>query len=129
MTAHQSIVAAYKSFEEAYLRGDAETISQMYTDDAQLLAPEAPIIKGREAIGQVWKGLLGTGGNHVRVEVLEVQESGDWAYEIGRFVATAADGRCLNAGKYLVIWKRDETGQWKTHRDVMNWDVPPVAEH
>lgn len=65
---------------------------QMYSEDAQLLAPEAPIIKGREAIAEVWKALLGTGGNHVRVEILEVQESGDWAYEIGRFVALRPTG-------------------------------------
>ena len=127
MTAHECIVAAYKDFEEAYLRGDAEALSQMYTDDAEVLAPEAPIIKGREAIRDAWKGFVGTGGNQVRVEVREVQENGDWAYDIGRFVATAADGRCLNAGKYLVIWKRDEIGHWKIHRDIMNWDVPPVA--
>ena len=47
MTAHQVIVEGYKSFEEAYLRADAEKISQMYTDDAELLALAVPIIKGR----------------------------------------------------------------------------------
>jgi hypothetical protein len=51
---------------------------------------------------------------------------GDWAYEIGRFTASAPDGSVLNVGKYIVIWKRQATGEWKTHRDIFNWDIPPA---
>jgi hypothetical protein len=59
------------------------------------------------------------------VKIGEVQESGDWAYEVGTFSASAPDGKVLNAGKYIVIWKRESTGEWKTHRDIFNWDIPP----
>ena len=124
-TAGEAITEAYKAFEEAFFRGEADTISRMYTEDAEWLVPEAPIVRGREAIRQVWASIIGSGGNTVRVDVLEVQESGDWAYDIGTFKASAPDGNVLNAGKYIVIWKRQSTGERKIHRDIFNWDVPP----
>jgi ketosteroid isomerase-like protein len=68
----------------------------------------------------------GSGGNSVRVDIGEVQESGDWAFEVGTFAASAPDGKVLNARKYIVIWKRQSTGDWKTHRDIFNSDIPPV---
>jgi len=124
-TAREAIAEAYKAFEEAYYKGEADTISRMYTEDAELLIPEAPIVKGREAIGQVWARILGSGGNTVRVDIREVEESGDWAYEVGAFEASAPNGNVLNAGKYVVIWKRQSTGERKIHRDIFNWDIPP----
>ena len=124
--AHEAIAEGYKAFEVAYHQGDADTISRMYTADAELLIPEAPIVRGREAIAEVWKRLLGSGGNHVRVDIGEVQEGGNWAYEVGQFTASAPDGSFLNAGKYIVIWKRQSTGEWKIHRDIFNSDVPPA---
>lgn len=124
-TAREAIAEAYKAFEEAYYKGEADTISRMYTEDAELLIPEAPIVRGREAIGQVWASILGPGGNTVRVDIQEVEESGDWAYEVGTFKGSAPNGTVLNAGKYVVIWKRQSTGERKIHRDIFNWDIPP----
>ena len=124
-TAREVIIKAYKGFEDAFFRGDVDTLSQIYTEDAEWLVPSAPVIRGRDAIGQAWKNVLGSGGNSVRVDVGEVQESGDWAYEVGAFTARAPDGKVLNAGKYIVIWKRQPNGDWKAHRDVFNWDIPP----
>jgi uncharacterized protein (TIGR02246 family) len=124
--AHEAIAEGYKTFEEAYHRGDADTISRMYTEDAEWLIPEAPIVRGRQAIAQAWKRILGSGGNNVRVDIGEVQESGDWAYEVGRFTTSASDGSILNAGKYIVVWKQDSTGEWKIHRDIFNADIPPA---
>jgi ketosteroid isomerase-like protein len=98
----------------------------MYTEDAEWLIPEAPIVRGREAIAQAWKRILGSGGNNVRVDTGEVQESGHWMYEVGRFTASAPDGSVLNAGKYIVIWKRDSNGEWKIHRDIFNADFLPA---
>jgi ketosteroid isomerase-like protein len=124
MRAHQAIAKGYEAFQEAYHRGDSDAISRMYTEDAELLVPETPTIRGREAIAQAWKHILGSGGNNVRVDIGEVQETADWAYEVGRFTASAPHGSLLNAGKYIVIWKRHSTGEWKIHRDIFNADIP-----
>jgi ketosteroid isomerase-like protein len=122
------ITEAYKAFEENFFKGDADALSLIYTDDAELLVPEAPPIKGRAAIAQAWRGFIGSGGNRVRVEVREVQDNGDWAFEVGSFTASAHAGALLNSGKYIVIWKRQSNGTWKTCRDIFNWNIPPRPE-
>jgi ketosteroid isomerase-like protein len=126
MKAREAIAEIYKTFEEAFHRGDADSISLMYTEDAELFAPQAPAIRGRHAIADAWRGIVGRGGNYIRVETGEVQENGDWAYEVGRFEASAPVGTVLNSGKYIVIWKQLATGEWKTHRDIFHWDIPPA---
>ena len=69
-----------------------------------------------------------TWGDRVRVEVREVQDNGDWAFEVGSFTATTPDGALLNSGKYIVIWKRQSNGTWKTYRDIFNWNILPRPE-
>ena len=60
------------------------------------------------------------------MDIREVEESGDWTYEVGTFEVNTPAGNVLNAGKYIVIWKRQSTGERKIHRDIFNWDIPPV---
>jgi uncharacterized protein (TIGR02246 family) len=119
------IDSGYRRFEDAFSRGDAETISQIYTDDAEWLVPGAPPIIGRAAIEATWKTLVGEGGNFLKITTLQLQQAGTWAWELGTFVATDPGGSVLNAGKYLVIWQRQPDGRWLTHRDIFNWDIAP----
>jgi ketosteroid isomerase-like protein len=122
----RTIGEAYKAFEAAFHRGDADAISRMYTEDAELLIPEAPIFRGREAIRGVWANIVGSGGNTVRVATLELQDAGDWTYDVGTFQVSGPSGDVLNAGKFIVIWKRETTGETRIHRDIFNWDIPPA---
>jgi uncharacterized protein (TIGR02246 family) len=124
-SAREAIKAWYDVAEDAFYRGDAETLAQSYTDDAELFVVDSPVVRGKEAIAKNWKQALGTGGNKLNVETWEVQETGDWAYETGRFTASTPSGQSLFVGKYIVIWKRDANGNWKAHRDISNWEVPP----
>jgi uncharacterized protein (TIGR02246 family) len=126
MKAREAVAEVYKAFEEAFQRGDADAISLIYTEDAEWFVPQAPVIRGRHAIAAAWRGIVGPGGNCIRVETGEVQESNGWAYEVGRFEASAPGGAVLNSGKYIVIWKQQANGEWKTHRDIFHWDVPPA---
>ena len=97
----------------------------MYAEDGQWFIANAPVVvTGRAAIARAWKQQIGAGGNNLRIDVVEVQESGDWAYEVGKFNVSAPDGNSLIAGKYIVIWKLIG-GEWKTYRDLFNTDAPP----
>jgi uncharacterized protein (TIGR02246 family) len=124
-SANEAITAVYKTMEDAFQKGDAETIARAYTEDAEWYIPETPVIKGRTAIAQAWKASVGSGGNRLRIDVAEVEQNGDRAHEVGRFTISAPDGAVLSAGKYIVIWARQPDGEWKTHRDIFNWDIPP----
>src|SRR6185295_12267743 len=86
------------------------------------LSQKSPLSEAERPSPRFGKASLDPVENTVRVNTGEVQESGDWAYEVGTFTASAPDGAVLNAGKYVVIWNRQVTGEWKTHRDIFNWD-------
>jgi ketosteroid isomerase-like protein len=67
MTSAREIVEKnYKTLEEAFRNGDAKSISLMYTEDAEMFIPGAPVFVGRLAIHEVWKNIIGSGGNTVR---------------------------------------------------------------
>jgi ketosteroid isomerase-like protein len=51
--ASEDIAAGYRAFEQVHFNG-MQTPSPTYSDDAQLLLPQVPIVCGREAIAQVW---------------------------------------------------------------------------
>ena len=122
----EAVEKDYKAVEEAFHEGNADAISRMYTEDAKLFMPGAPVLAGRRAIHEAWKKIVGSGGNMLRTVVSEVRESGDLAYDTGQFTATAPNGSVLNSGKWIVIWERQSTGEWKIHRDFMHWDIPPA---
>lgn len=124
-SARVAIDTIYRTMEDAFHRGDADAIAQIYAPDGEWYVPETPVIKGRSAIARAWKTNVGAGGNRLRVDVAEVEQQGDRADEIGRFTISAPDGSVLAAGKYLVVWVRQPDGEWKTRRDIFNWDIPP----
>jgi len=126
MSAREAAERDYKALEEAFLRGNVDPISLMYTEDAELFLPGAPVVEGRQAIREVWSSIVGPGGNSIRTELRDVQESGDLAYDTGRFTANAPDGSVLNSGKWIVIRRRQSNGEWKIHRDFFHWDIPPT---
>ncbi|MGZ8900507.1 MAG: YybH family protein [Limisphaerales bacterium] len=94
-----------------------------YTEDGQLLWEDREIIKGRKAIEAEWRKDMGGPGRTATVTSLEVEQHGDWAFESGKFVVTAPDGKTIYDGKYICIWKR-VTGEWKIHRDMGNKNAP-----
>ena len=73
MSDRETIETSYKAGEEAFHKGDADPISLMYTDDAELFMPGAPVLQGRQAIHEAWGKIVGGGGNTLRTVVREVQ--------------------------------------------------------
>src|SRR5438270_4958050 len=100
MSAREVVAKEYAAMAAAFQSGDADSIAEMYTDDAEMFVPGLPVIEGKNAIRETWRSILGSGGNRVVIDVREVQESGDLAYDTGRFTATAPDGSVLNTGKW-----------------------------
>jgi uncharacterized protein (TIGR02246 family) len=126
-SARAEIGATHKTMEKAFQDGNAELIAASYTEDAEWFAPEAPVIKGRAAIGRAWKeaGASGGPGSRLRIDVAEVDQDENRANEVGRFTISAPDGGVRTAGTYMAIWARQSDGTWKARREMFNWDIPP----
>ncbi len=106
---------------------DIAAIARIYTADGMFLAPNAPLVEGREAIAEAWAGLLGLPGISLTFEPtrIEVSESADLASDVGTY-ALAFDsdgGRIEDQGKYVVVWKK-VSGAWKVLADIFNSNLP-----
>lgn len=118
-------------FAAALGRGDTEIVTAFYTDDAVVLAPNAPIARGRQAIKALFDGLIGQLGiPQLNLQTQQVDEVGDTAYEVGAYTLRAqppGGEPITDNGKYVVVWKRDSDGSWKLAVDMWNTDLPLMA--
>jgi uncharacterized protein (TIGR02246 family) len=112
-----AVDAGNRAFIAAFLGGDADAIGQLYTENAELIAPGAPV-RGRSAIAAAWKATIATGIKDLALQTAEVESAGDLAYETGTVRIVARDGTPTH-GRYVVVWKR-EGDRWKLHRDIWN---------
>jgi uncharacterized protein (TIGR02246 family) len=114
----ESIESKNRDFAAAFMRGDAEAVAALYTEDGQLLPPGAAVVEGRSAIAAFWKGAIDAGMKELALETVEVESAGDLAYEVGTAKIVAGEGQ-VTQDRYLVVWKR-ENGEWRLHRDIWN---------
>ena len=111
------IEAQNAAFRTAFLSGEASKVAALYTKEAQVVAPGAPIAAGREAIATFWKGAMAV-VKDVKLATTSVESDDDLAVEDGVVTLTAPDGSTSTA-RYLVVWKHED-GKWKLHRDIWN---------
>jgi uncharacterized protein (TIGR02246 family) len=120
-------------FEQAMLAGDVEAITALYTDDAVVMPQGMPRMEGTEAIRSGFQEMISMGqptAFSLDPQTIVVSESGDMAYDIGTFSISGPgpDGTSMtDTGKYVVIWKPTETGEWKIAVDIWNGDHMPGA--
>jgi uncharacterized protein (TIGR02246 family) len=117
------IAAANDAFMDAFKRGDAAGIAALYTEQGWLLPPNADFMKDKEAIQAFWQGAMDMGIQEAKMTIIEVESYGDTAIEVSTYTLHGEGGQELDAGKYIVIWKR-EGGAWKLHRDIFNSSKP-----
>jgi uncharacterized protein (TIGR02246 family) len=114
------IEAVNAKWMELFNKGDFAGIAELYTADAIAFPPGSAIVKGKAAIGAMWKGLAEQAGNP-KVVTLDVKRLGPAAArEIGTFsLTTKGPSPKEISGKYLVVWERVR-GQWKLAADIWN---------
>ena len=117
------IEARDRQFMETFRRGDAEGLAALYTTDGQAFPPNSEMASGAQAIQAVWQGAMDAGLKEARLEISEVEQHDDTAYEVGKYTLLVEGGQTADTGKYIVIWKQ-EGGQWKLHRDIWNSSRP-----
>ncbi|MFP6625655.1 MAG: DUF4440 domain-containing protein [Deltaproteobacteria bacterium] len=123
-----AIEGANKKWEATASRGDGPGVAALYTAQGQLFPPLptlGDLISGTQAIGQFWQAVFDSGVQGVSLVTVEVESHGDTAYEVGKFELRGADGKVLDYGKYIVIWKK-EGDSWKLHRDIWTTSGTPA---
>jgi uncharacterized protein (TIGR02246 family) len=121
------IEQAAARFGEAFSRGDVAAVAAMYDADGIVLAPNAPPMRGRQNIEQLWAGARQQGFRTLNLTVNDVELIGDHAIELGSYtlvIQPPGQAETMDRGKYLVIWKRQADGTWKLYRDAFNTSMP-----
>jgi uncharacterized protein (TIGR02246 family) len=113
-----AVEAGNRAFIAAFLRGDAQAVADLYTERAQVIAPGAPVARGRSAIAAAWQKTIDAGVKDLTLTTAEVESAGDLACETGVVRLVSRTGG-VTEGRYVVVWKRTN-GQWKLHRDIWN---------
>jgi ketosteroid isomerase-like protein len=108
---------------EVFGKRNFDALDNIYTSDARILPPGAPMIAGRAAIKEFWSTMIQSANAKSAVlESVDVMPAGDGAVEIGRAILTVEpDGHAAAQieVKYIVYWK-PEDGRWKWHVDIWN---------
>jgi ketosteroid isomerase-like protein len=123
----QAIEAANRKFEAAVSRGDGPGTAALYTAAGQLLPAQSDLVSGTQAIGQFWQAVFNSGIKGASLTTVEVEGHGNTAHEVGKYELRGADGKVLDHGKYVVIWKKDGAS-WKLHRDIWTTSVVPAKQ-
>ena len=108
---------------EVFGKRNFDALDQIYTANARILPPGAPMISGRNEIKRFWSDLIQSANAKSAVlESIDVTLAGDGVLEIGRAtltVAPAGQAEAQMAVKYVVHWK-EEDGRWKWNVDIWN---------
>lgn len=106
---------------------NVDTIVKGWAQDAVMMAPGYPPLRGREAIRRYVEEALKVPGFSIRWEPLEVHVSGsgDMAYMIERNQITVHNDQgnpVTEYNKTVTVWRKEEDGSWKNVVDMWNSD-------
>lgn len=103
-----------RDYEKAWGAGDASALVALFTEDAFLLQPGRPAIRGRAQLEARYRG---QGGGPLRLRPLSYSLDGNTGFIIGAF---GYDGRPGDLGKFTLTLKRSSGGRWLIFSDMDN---------
>lgn len=110
--------------ERAFNDADIPKLRELHTSDAAIFPPDGDAVFGNRAAAEMWAaGVTRFGCTDISLTPVDIQVSGDLAYELGRYSQVMPNGP--ETGTYLVIWRK-EGGAWRVHREL--WNLNPGSE-
>jgi ketosteroid isomerase-like protein len=104
---------------EVIAKRDTKRLDRVYTADARVLPPGAPMMEGRKQVIAFWQQAISALDiKSVKLTTVDAEQVGDRVLEIGRGEMRVGSGQVVTA-KYVVEWKQED-GDWKIHVDIWN---------
>jgi ketosteroid isomerase-like protein len=120
-----AISAVQQRFLRLFAANDFAGVAACYTEDAQMLVANMDLIRGRSAIGSMFK-FTAVIGHTLEFRTQELELNGMTAVEVGAYIRRSSDGSIFDRGKYMVVWKRVGE-EWQIHRDMFSTSMPKAA--
>ncbi len=116
----RAVEAACETFAANFARGDmAALVRDYYTEDASMIAPDAPRQKGPAALQAVLTAIKDSGVAKVTLTPVDLQCEGGLGYEIGNAALFAAGAAEPSPMRYVVVWRKTGGG-WKAAVDMFS---------
>lgn len=124
----EELMEADREFSRQTTRRGVDGWVEAFAPHGKLFGP-GPILEGHDAIRQAMAG-IGEEGNTLVWEPVyaEAGPAGDFGYTHGTYrrERTDPDGNVqVETGKYVSVWRRDETGRFRVVIDTGHPDPPP----
>ena len=123
----EAIKGFYPPWKACILEQDFEGITRFYTEDAVVMPPNQPTIRGRTEVKSWMEAFPKV--TEAEFEIDEVEGLGDFAFVRGRYSLTmeieGAPGPVQDRGKFIEIRERQPDGRWLLARDIFNSDLAP----
>jgi len=119
--------AVTTAMETAFNRSDVAACAALYTDDAEIISEDAPVVRGKKAIEAYFRDQVQRDISFDTDTTVNVV-SGDLAFEQGTYrVRDVRRGVDVEYGEFLNVWKRVD-GQWKNYRSMFNTTEAPRGD-
>jgi ketosteroid isomerase-like protein len=115
---------AVKEWEAARNSRDADAMAAVYSEDAKVLPPDAPVVEGRAAIRTFFRNLFEARPEPADFDERELEVLGKYTWRQGIYSVSLADGT-VEYGKFVQLWKLEQ-GDWKLYRSMWSPNGPPI---
>jgi uncharacterized protein (TIGR02246 family) len=116
------------AYEKAAAAGNVQDLVALYAADAIVMPPDAPMVKGKTNIEAFHRKNFETAAlSNVKITPLNTEVSGDTTIEVGTYTQTVTPkgGQAMaEAGKYVVVLKKQADDSWKLAYEIFNSDKP-----
>jgi ketosteroid isomerase-like protein len=122
MTIADDLRSINAGFSAAMAAPDVDAVVAFYTDDARILFPGVPEIRGRDAIHAAFRDDLGGGPQEIRFESAQIFDGDPIVVDVGAFFTPRGEG------KYVVVYERQPDGTLKIAVDAASSNGPPRSD-
>jgi uncharacterized protein (TIGR02246 family) len=122
-----TLMETSRAWSAAAGSGDTEAILSYWAEDAVMMAPGQPPLRGKADIREYVEGMSSIPEFSIEWEPLEahVASSGDMAYLIERNRVAFQDSTgatVTETNKVVTVWRKQADGSWKNVIDMWNAD-------
>lgn len=122
-SARKEIDKANIEFVDLFNKSDSVGLANMFTVDGKSMEPNEPAFIGRKEIQKHYSKVMNDGANKLGLTTTGLWGDEKMLAEEGEFTFMEKNGKLLDKGKYIVLWKMED-GRWKLYRDCYNSDFP-----
>ncbi len=127
----ERLMQTSRDWSRAASAGNVDAILNYWADDAIVIPPGAPELRGKAALRTYLEQSLKMPGFHIEWEPVEAQLSADgsmgYLIERTRMRMKAPDGKPVEESlRGVTIWRKQKDGSWKNVVDMSNAPPPEV---